>query len=44
MLNINRGEESSAGTLLYLPPEIITGGDTKSSPAIDIWAIGVTAF
>ena len=33
-------EKSNAGSLLYLPPEIITNKDMKSSPSVDIWSIG----
>lgn len=33
-------DKSDAGSLLYLPPEIITHKDMTSSPSVDIWSIG----
>jgi len=33
-------DKSDAGSLLYLPPEIITHEDMTSSPSVDIWSIG----
>lgn len=33
-------DKSDAGSLLYLPPEIITHQDMTSSPSVDIWSIG----
>eukprot|EP00347_Sterkiella_histriomuscorum_P015637 403356272 len=43
-LNLRAGEESRAGTLLYMPPEVLSGSDIKSNPAIDVWAIGVMLY
>ena len=33
-------DQSDAGSLLYLPPEIITHKDISSSPSVDVWSIG----
>lgn len=33
-------DKSDAGSLLYLPPEIITHKDMTSSPCVDVWSIG----
>ena len=33
-------DKSDAGSLLYLPPEIITHKDMTSSPSVDVWSIG----
>ena len=33
-------EKSTGGSLEYLPPEIITYKNDKSSPSVDIWSIG----
>ena len=33
-------DKSDAGSLLYLPPEIITHEDMTSSPSVDVWSIG----
>jgi serine/threonine protein kinase len=33
-------DQSDAGSLLYLPPEIITHKDVTSSPSVDVWSIG----
>lgn len=38
------GEETTAGTLSYMPPEVLTGEDIKSHPAIDIWALGILLY
>ena len=32
--------QSKAGSLVYLPPEIINENDTRSMPSVDIWSIG----
>ena len=33
-------EKSTGGSIEYLPPEIITYKNDKSSPSVDIWSIG----
>ncbi len=38
------GEESQAGTLLYMTPEVLSGVDLKASTAQDIWAIGILTY
>ena len=38
------GEKSTAGTLLYLAPEILSGKSTGSTPAIDIWSMGCIIY
>lgn len=35
-----RGERSDAGSLLYAPPEMVSGKDNSASPAFDIWSMG----
>ena len=32
--------KNKAGSLIYLPPEIINEKDTRSIPSVDIWSIG----
>ena len=39
-----RKEASAAGTLSYMPPEILSMNDLKSNAAIDIWALGVILY
>jgi serine/threonine protein kinase len=38
------GDKNQSGTLLYLPPEVISGTDNRTTPAIDVWSIGVLAY
>jgi serine/threonine protein kinase len=38
------GDESQAGTLLYMSPEVLSGADTKSSTAQDVWSLGILAY
>lgn len=38
------GDKSTAGTLYYTPPEIISETDVESDPKIDIWALGVILY
>lgn len=38
------GDKSTAGTLYYTPPEIISETDTQSDPKIDIWALGIMLY
>lgn len=33
-----------AGSLKYMPPEVLSGKDKSVTPAIDIWAIGCILF
>jgi len=37
-------EIASSGTLTYSPPEIISGKNLETDPAIDIWALGVILY
>lgn len=37
-------EDTDAGTLRYMAPEVLLGTDTKANPAIDIWALGVMLY
>jgi len=27
-----------------MPPEALSGGDIKNSPALDVWAVGLIAY
>ena len=36
--------ETTAGTLLYSPPEVVSGRNSESDTRIDIWALGVMLF
>ena len=38
------GDESQAGTLLYMSPEVLSGVDIKSSTAQDVWSLGILAY
>jgi serine/threonine protein kinase len=38
------GDENQAGTLLYMSPEVLSGADTKSSTAQDVWSLGILAY
>ena len=40
----NQREETNAGTLRYMPPELINGENTLADTAMDIWAIGVMTW
>ena len=37
-------EVIKAGTLKYVPPEVISGEGYQSSPKIDIWALGIILY
>ena len=39
-----QNEKSNAGSLLYMPPEVITQEDTSADAAIDIWALGCMLY
>lgn len=36
----NNPEKSNAGSLKYMPPEVLIGF-TESTPKIDVWALGI---
>lgn len=38
--NGHNPEKSNAGSLRYMPPEVLLG-HTESTPKIDIWALGI---
>ena len=38
------GDVLKAGTLKYLPPEILNGGNFKNSIKIDMWALGIILY
>lgn len=40
----NDKEETNAGTLRYMPPEIHSGENILANAALDIWAIGVMLY
>ena len=42
--NGNNSDVIKAGTALYLPPEIILKKNFKSSPKLDIWALGIILY
>ena len=45
MLTVNgQGDRSDAGSLLYLAPEVLSGADNKSTPALDVWSIGCILY
>ena len=35
-----KGERSNAGSLMYAPPEMVSGKDNSASPAFDVWSMG----
>lgn len=37
-------ERNDAGTLRYMPPEILSESYTTANPAIDVWALGVMLY
>lgn len=37
-------ERTDAGTVRYMAPEVLQGLDTKASPAIDLWSLGVMLY
>ena len=37
-------ETNKAGTLLYSPPEFVSGENIEAHPRIDIWSLGVIAY
>ena len=40
----NTTENTDYGTLLYMPPEMITERNVNADPTIDIWAMGVVLY
>ena len=40
----NIHEKNDAGTLRYMPPEVLIGNSTTANPAMDVWAIGVMLY
>ena len=42
--NGNNSDVIKAGTVLYLPPEIILKKNYKSSPKLDIWSLGIILY
>ena len=44
LANGNNKEEIKAGTVFYVPPEIALKIDFKSSPKLDIWALGIILY
>lgn len=39
-----KNEKVDAGSIAYMPPEILLGTKTETSPAIDVWAIGLMYY
>ena len=37
-------DKSTAGSLAYMPPEVLTNDNTAADPAIDVWALGVILY
>lgn len=37
-------DTTDAGTLSYMPPEVLSGSKVEAGPGIDIWALGVMLF
>jgi len=41
----NQGKDNStAGSLAYMPPEVLTNSNTSADPAIDVWAMGIILY
>ena len=40
---VSSPEKSNAGSLKYMPPEVLIGFN-ESTPKIDIWAIGIMLY
>jgi serine/threonine protein kinase len=34
------GEKSTAGSIKYMAPELVSGSDIESKPSLDIWSLG----
>lgn len=39
-----QGEKSTAGSLLYLAPEVLTGKNKEATPELDIWSMGCIIY
>ncbi len=39
-----KSEKVDAGSIAYMPPEVLDGSKTETSPAIDVWAIGLMYY
>jgi len=39
-----KGEDTNAGTVKFMAPELHKGEDMEANPALDIWSIGVLLF
>lgn len=42
--NPNKDDKSNAGSLSYMPPEVLNNSCTSAEPQIDIWALGCILF
>ena len=38
------GEKSTAGSLLYLAPEVLSGKNKESTPELDVWSMGCIIY
>ncbi len=41
---LNNPDRSKAGSLKYMPPEVISGKHTSADPSIDIYSMGVILY
>lgn len=39
----NQGEKSNAGSLKFMPPEVLIGY-TEATPKIDVWSLGIILY
>ena len=44
IFNKGGGDKTSACTLAFSPPELISGKDTESKPSLDIWSLGIILY
>ena len=44
MCKPNIHEKNDAGTLRYMPPEVLTESGSTAAPAMDFWAIGIMLY
>lgn len=40
----SKGEQSSAGTVKFMAPELRSGNDISATKALDIWSLGIILF
>ena len=40
----NMTEKNDAGTLRYMPPEVLLDNYSNANPAMDVWAIGIMLY